>query len=213
MTEPICHRGLDKALEGWSRKAPASANNSPVLDALMDILDAKDRYTAAHCRRVRGLSQLVALKLDLEPPQVRTTLLAALYHDIGKLGIVNSVLNKPGRLDENDMRLMMTHPTVGRELVDNSLAVYRAALVIEQHHESWDGSGYPWGLSGTEILPEARVLKVCDVYDALITDRPYRKAFSHVEAVAIITAGMGTEFEMDAARALLEVTGQLLKAA
>lgn len=211
--DPGAQEMLSAASHFWGRPAQAPGDYSGVLDALMNILDAKDGYTASHCRRVQGLTQLVALQMDLNSHRVRTALLAALYHDVGKLGMANSLLSKPGSLSRHERRLIMTHPTVGRELVDNSLAMHRAALAIEQHHESWDGSGYPWGLKQEQILPEARVLRVCDVYDALTSDRPYRRAFSHADALDIITAGIGTEFEPDAARALLAITAQLERVA
>ena len=180
---------------------------------LMEILDAKDNYTAAHCQRAGMLTQLVAVKVGLEPVQVRTAMLAALYHDIGKIGVTNSILNKPGRLSDYEMHLITAHPTVGRELLESFMMAQRAAEVIQQHHESWDGSGYPLGLRGEEIFPEARVLHVCDVYDALVNDRPYRKAYSHQDALDIIRAGMKTEYDPDAAAVLLEVPEQLKRAA
>ncbi len=199
--------------EGWDSRFSAPGTYVPALDALMQILDAKDGYTALHCRRVRELSQLVSLKMDWPPLMVRTTMLAAYYHDIGKLGICNCVLNKPGRLTDPEMESVQTHPTVGRELIESFLIVQRAALVIEQHHESWDGSGYPHGIAGDTILPEARILRVCDVYDALVTDRPYRQGYAHDEAAQIIREGAGVEFEPQVAEALLRVTQQVRKAA
>ncbi len=97
--------------------------------------------------------------------------------------------------------------------LESFMMAQRAAEVIQQHHESWDGSGYPLGLRGEEIFPEARVLHVCDVYDALVNDRPYRKAYSHQDALDIIRAGMKTEYDPDAAAVLLEVSEQLKRAA
>ena len=199
--------------ERWDSQFSAPGTYVPALDALMQILDAKDGYTALHCRRVRELAQLVAVKMDWQPLMVRTTMLAAYYHDIGKLGICNGVLNKPGRLSPAEREAMQTHPTVGRELIESFLIVQRAAVVIEQHHESWDGSGYPHGAAEDNILPEARILRVCDVYDALVTDRPYRQGYAHDEAAQIIREGIGTEFEPQAAETLLCVTQQLRMAA
>lgn len=188
-------------------------DHAPALDMLMEILNAKDNYTATHCQRASMLTQLVAVKIGLEPVQVRTAMLAALYHDIGKIGVTNSILNKPGRLTGHEMRLITVHPTVGRELLESFMMSQMAAVIIQQHHEAWDGSGYPLRLRGEEILPEARVLHVCDVYDALVHDRPYRKAYSHNDALGIIRAGMKTGYDPDAASVLLEVSEQLRRAA
>ncbi len=197
----------------WDTQFLAAGDYIPALDALMQVLHAKDSYTASHCRRVRRLAESVSLKVGLDPLPVRTAMLAGLYHDIGKLGIVNSVLAKPGRLTASEWRSITAHPTIGRELLESFLSVQRAALVIQQHHESWDGSGYPLGLQEEEILPEARVLRVCDVYDALLSDRPYRPAYAHSQAVEIIANGIGTEFEPEAAEALLTITDELHQAA
>ena len=197
----------------WDRYDLPVGDHAPALDMLMEILNAKDNYTATHCQRAGMLTQLVAVKVGLEPVQVRTAMLAALYHDIGKIGVVNSILNKPGRLTGHEMRLVTAHPTVGRELLESFMMSQRAAVVIQQHHEAWDGSGYPLGLRGEEIFPEARVLHVCDVYDALISDRPYRAAYSHNDALDIIRAGVRAEYDPDAASVLLEVSEQLRRAA
>ncbi len=193
-----------------SYTAPAGV---PALDTLMAALDAKDRYTASHCRRVSVLAHVLAVRLDLGPIGVRTVVLAALYHDIGKIAIMNSVLNKPGALTEDERSVIAAHPTVGGELVEGLLVANRAAWVIKQHHESWDGSGYPMGLTGQEILPESRILRVCDVYDALISDRPYRPAYSPLEATSMVEAGIGTEFEPDVGEVFLEFTSRLRIAA
>ncbi len=197
----------------YDRRSWTSGDYLPALDALMRLLHAKDGYTVSHCRRVSKLSRLVASTIGLEASGVHTAMVAALYHDIGKLGIVNSVLTKPGQLSPSEWRSITTHPTIGCELLESFLTVRRAAVVIQQHHESWDGSGYPFGLRQQEILPEARVLRVCDVYDALVSDRPYRPAYTPSEAVEIITDGIGTQFEPNAAEALLSLAAELRRAA
>jgi len=197
----------------WDSPDLPQDDRAPALDTLMEILNAKDNYTASHCRRVSMLTQLVAAKIGLEAAQTRTAMLAALYHDIGKIGVTNYILNKPGRLSGSEMSLITAHPTVGRELLESFIVAERAALVIQQHHEAWDGSGYPRGLRGEEILPEARVLHVCDVYDALISHRPYRKAYSPNDALDVIRAGMGSDYDPEVGPVLLELSAELRRAA
>jgi putative nucleotidyltransferase with HDIG domain len=197
----------------WDRYDLPVGDHAAALGMLRERLDAKDNYTATHCQRASMLTQLVAVKVGLEPHQVQTAMLAALYHDIGKIGVTNAILNKPGQLTGHEMRLMTLHPTVGRELLESFNMSQRAAVVIQQHHEAWDGSGYPLGLRGEQILPEARVLQVCDVYDALISDRPYRTAYPQNEALDIIRAGINKDYDPNAAAVLLEVSRQLEMAA
>ncbi len=206
-------RPVRNASNTWQRQSFAPGDGIPALDALMQVLHAKDGYTASHCRRVSSLTRLAGPRMGLEPLELRTAMLAAFYHDIGKLGIVNSVLTKPGQLTASEWHSITAHPTIGRELLESFLSVQRAALVIQQHHESWDGSGYPMSLTEEEILPEARILRVCDVYDALVSERPYRPAYAHSEAIEMIVNGIGAEFEPEAAEALLTITDQLHKAA
>ncbi len=193
----------------WFALGQTRNEASRVLDILMTVLNAKDGYTALHCRRVGHLARLVALELEMTDDEIRITSIAALYHDVGKVGIENAVLNKPGHLDAQERGYICTHPTVGMELLHNFLPGKRIGLVIEQHHENQDGSGYPRGLKGDRIFPEADVLRVCDVYDALISDRPYRPAFSPAAAFEIISDGIGTAFEPAVSEALVRVTAKL----
>lgn len=183
------------------------------LDTLMRVLHAKDDYTARHCHQVRDLSVQLGRHLELTPAELDRTAVAALYHDIGKVGITRQVLNKPEGLNSDEWRAIRTHPVIGEELVGSLFAADRVATIIRQHHEAWDGSGYPGGLVGDSILLEAQILHICDVYDALVSDRPYRSAYSHRQALRIIEEGIGSDFCPDIADAFFELTEGLQMAA
>ena len=148
------------------------------LDTLMRILHAKDDYTARHCQQVCDLSIRLGSHLQLTSRELERTALAALYHDVGKVGITGQVLNKPANLTTHEWRAIRTHPIIGEELVCSLCPGERMPAIIQQHHEAWNGQGYPNGLAGDDILLEARILHICDVYDALVSDRPYRSAYS-----------------------------------
>lgn len=185
MRHPPSYRGYPEDL---------SSPENRELDTLMRVLHAKDDYTARHCHQVKDLSVTLGKHLRLTSEQMDRTALAALYHDVGKVGITRQVLNKPARLNRHEWRSIRTHPIIGRELVGSLFSADRLPRIIQQHHEAWDGSGYPDGLAGDDILLEAQILHICDVYDALISRRPYRPPYSRRQALRIIEDGKGSDF-------------------
>lgn len=160
----------------------------------MMIIQAKDAYTYEHCRNVHRLVKRLVGKLGITGARVQDLLLAARYHDIGKILIDDRILNKPGGLDAAEFETMKAHATGGRDIILEFFneATYR---IISQHHERMDGSGYPLGLRGDAILEEARLLAVCDAYDAMVSDRVYKKGKSRDEAIAELRRLSGGHFD------------------
>lgn len=161
-------------------------NVEKVLFSLALSIEAKDHYTEAHCDRLSKYSVALAEKLGL-PEKLRVALRrGALVHDIGKLAVPEHILLKPGPLTAEERKIMQQH-TIAGERICAPLRSFRHVLpIIRHHHEKWDGSGYPDGLKGEQIPLTARILQITDIYDALTTDRPYRKALPPQEALAIL---------------------------
>ena len=158
-------------------------------------LGEKDEYTEEHTRRVALRAVQVGEELGLSPARLRDLATGALVHDIGKLSVPNSILKKPGKLSVDEFAVIKRHPEIGyRMLGDLGFSESVARLVLD-HHERLDGSGYPRGLSGPAMSLEARILAVCDVYDALVSNRVYRNAFSHEDALDILRDEAGTKLD------------------
>ena len=158
-------------------------------------LAEKDEYTEEHTRRVALRAVQVGEELGLSPARLRDLAIGGLVHDIGKLSVPNSILRKPGKLTAHEFAAIERHPEIGyRMLIDLGFCESVARLVLD-HHERLDGSGYPRGLSGPAMSLEARILAVCDVYDALVSNRVYRDAFSHDAAMEILREEAGTKLD------------------
>ncbi len=185
------------------------------LQLLNTTVESKDSYTVGHCQRVRQYARILGEVLGLDDDQLRALQIAADFHDIGKVGIISAILNKPGPLDDFEWRVIYMHPLLGRELWEGAIPrLTDVARIIHQHHERWDGAGYPQGLSGEQIRPEARVLAVADAYDAMCTDRPYRPPLAEPAVLEELYTGAGTQFGPDEAAAFIEIIeGKKLKAA
>ncbi len=164
-------------------------------EKMTQSLMERDRYTGIHSEDVAALACRLARALGLSEDEVERIGAAARVHDIGKIAIPDRILLKPEKLTPDEWKLMRQHPVISAELLAN-LEIYDGSLdIIRHHHEHWDGSGYPDGLKGEQIPLGARILAVADVYNALITDRPYRKAYSHEEALEIIAGMSGKELD------------------
>lgn len=163
--------------------------------SLANALDARDRYTAGHSGRVSELSCAVAAALGMGARGVEDVRIGALLHDIGKIGISDTVLQKPGKLTCEEFELIKQHPQIGRRILEGvqGLAPYLDA--VELHHENWDGSGYPRGQKGEETPLAARIIHVSDAYDAMTSDRPYRQGMTHQRAVSILEENAGSQFD------------------
>jgi len=157
----------------------------------------RDTDTGNHILRMAKYSRLIAEALDLTQEKAELIEAAAPMHDIGKIGIPDTILLKPGKLTAEEFEIMKSHPLVGFEILQNSPSKYLSlgAEIALSHHEKYDGSGYPYGLRGSAIPIEARIVAVADVYDALTSIRPYKKAWSNNEALAHLTANRGSHFD------------------
>lgn len=162
-----------------------------VIQSIATTLEARDKYTARHSQRVADLSVQLARRLGLRDQTIERVRLAALLHDIGKIGIRERVLHKEGKLTPLEMEHIKTHPSIAEQILRPLRQLESIIPPIKHEHEAWDGSGYPDGLAGEEIPLEARIIAVADAYDALTSDRPYRPALSHGEAMYILQEGAG----------------------
>lgn len=165
------------------------------LTALMSALDARDRETEGHSTRVSRMACLLGEELGLNGSQLKALERGALLHDIGKIGISDSILHKPGKLTEDEWRIMRIHPDIGARIVDRIPFLQETLPVIRYHHERWDGSGYPLGLKGEDIPIQARIFAVADVFDALTSSRSYRKKSTAGEAINYLTEQAGVLFD------------------
>lgn len=174
------------------------------LVALARAIEARDPCTGSHLERVTELALAVGTELDLGLDVLRTLWLAALLHDVGKLAIPDSVLSKPGPLTLEEYELMKSHPERGAKILEDVWYLQPAVPAILHHHERWEGTGYPAGLKGEEIPLEGRILAVVDAWDAMLGDRPYRRALAEAEAIAELERGAGTQFDPGVVAAFLK---------
>lgn len=168
-----------------------------VIERLGRAAEYKDNETGLHVKRMSLYAQVIALAAGFSPKWAEELLHAAPMHDIGKIGTPDHILLKPGRLTEEEMVIMRQHVAIGAEILGNcdSSLLQMAANVALYHHEKWDGSGYPHGLAGTAIPIEARIVALTDVFDALTSERPYKRAWTVDEALALINSEAGKHFD------------------
>ncbi len=167
------------------------------LQSLVLALEAKDRYTAGHTKRVTEYTRMVCEAMGLPEAQLEAFCQGAMLHDIGKIGIDPQKINKPGRLTEEEMAMFRSHPSIGRRILEPIKFLEDIIPAVYYHHEKYDGSGYPEGLKGKEIPLSARIVAVADTYDAMTLTRAYRKALSHATAAAELKRCAGTQFDVD----------------
>lgn len=184
---------LSKELE----KATNDIKNN-MLKSIMTLsraIDAKDHYTYGHCDRVISYTYVLSKKLNLSKVAINNLKIGAVIHDIGKIGISDTILNKPGKLTKEEFEIIKTHPSIGYEIVQPLGLDHAIIDMIIHHHERWDGTGYPHGQLNENILLETRILSLADVYDALRSKRPYRDILSFEETKKIITDWSGSHFD------------------
>ena len=178
------------------------------VEALANVLEARDTYTSSHARWITETTLQVGAELGLDPEALKRLELGALFHDIGKIGIPNSILMKPGPLDDDERALLETHPELGERILAPIDQLGDVRPIIRACHERWDGAGYPDRVAGEQIPLESRIIFACDAYDAMTTERPYRKRLSHDEALRRLEEAAGTEFDP----AVVEVCLRVLQA-
>jgi HD-GYP domain-containing protein (c-di-GMP phosphodiesterase class II) len=176
------------------------------LRALTAALEARDRDTHGHSERVVSFSLRLGCEMGLDAEQMRALEFGSLLHDIGKLGIPDSILRKPTRLTEEEWAKMRLHPLLGQRILRGIPFLEGAARVVAQHHERWDGTGYPLRLRGEEIDQNARIFAVADAFDAIMSERVYRRAGRYEEAAAEIESNSGTQFDPEVVEVFLRVS-------
>lgn len=189
--EALIHKSNDLE-EAYSKLN--SSYKSTIL-ALSKAIDARDKYTAGHSERVTNLSLKIGQALNLSSDQLNVLEIAALFHDVGKIGIPDKVLNKPGKLTDEEFNQIKEHPSIGVDILKTIEFLDKTLPMIFHHHEKYKGNGYPSGISGDSIPLESRIICVADSYDAMTSDRPYRKGMPHNIAVDELIKFKGIQFD------------------
>jgi HD-GYP domain-containing protein (c-di-GMP phosphodiesterase class II) len=179
-----------------------------VICGFTQLLDLRDPGTGVHSTRLAEWAVRVARKLGIAEADLYPIEVAALLHDIGKIGIPDSILKKEGKLTDEERALMNKHPEYSWSILRLFPGLEKASLYALHHHESYNGRGYPGGLKGTEIPIGSRIVAVIDAYDAMISNRCYRKGFPHEEAVRRLVADSGTQFDPVVVQAFVEIAAQ-----
>jgi len=181
-----------------------------MVTSLAGAIDAKDPYTKGHSTSVSRYSEALARAVNLPEHEVERIKIGALLHDVGKIGIPESVLKKPGKLNDDEWEIMKQHPTIGAEKVLAPNEALRDLIpIVKYHHERLDGKGYPEGLKGNQIPLAARIVSIADAYHALVSDRPYRKGMAIEKACAILKEGAGIQWDSDLVRAFIPIAPSL----
>jgi putative nucleotidyltransferase with HDIG domain len=175
-----------------------------MLSTLSRAIEARDPYTRGHSARVTAIAEAIARRLGWDNERLELLHVGGPLHDVGKLGVSEEVLAKPGRLDEQELAQIREHPKLGARILLRVAALRGALPYVLYHHERWDGSGYPTGRAGEQIPLEARVLAVADAFDAMTSDRPYRPALDRDEALAEVARCAGTQFDPEIVDAFAE---------
>jgi HD-GYP domain-containing protein (c-di-GMP phosphodiesterase class II) len=169
------------------------------------LIELKDKQILSHVMRIQRLVVKISLTFKLSDEVMKSLLLLAQFHDVGKLGIPDSILFKESPLTENEFTKMKQHSEIGHRITEASSELFNIAHLILKHHEWWNGEGYPLGLKGDEIPFECRILAIIDAFDAMTHSRPYRNAISHKEAIEELTRCAGTQFDPFILRELKEI--------
>lgn len=194
-----------RALENAQLYHDLSNSYDHTLDALVAALDARDKETEGHSRRVVAFTLAVAEQLKIPDGELTAIWRGALLHDIGKIGVPDAILRKPGSLTEEEWRIMRCHPEWGLQILAGIPHLEEACQIVYTHQERWDGTGYPRGLAGEAIPLGARIFAIADTFDAITSDRPYRPGRSYSFARTEIEAGSGTQFDPNVVRAFLQI--------
>jgi putative nucleotidyltransferase with HDIG domain len=178
--------------------------------SLASAIDAKDEYTRHHSARVTEFTIKIARNMGLSEKELEELELAAVLHDIGKIAVPESILNKPGKLSDEEFAKIKEHPGRGQDILKPVIELRGVGNIVRSHHEKYDGGGYPDGLKGKEIPLGARIMAISDAYDSITSMRPYRDATSHRRAVKEIINCTGTQFDPEVVEHFLEVSVSFL---
>jgi putative two-component system response regulator len=194
---------LEQKVEEQAQKIRSAFLNA--ITALVYALEAKDNYTSGHSQRVADISVAIAVELGLSRPEIEKIRLAGLIHDIGKIGVREAVLTKPGKVSAEEYQHILSHSDIGEHILTPIVEDEAILKAVRHHHERYDGTGYPDGLSGEEIPLAARILAVADSYDAIISGRPYRRPESVPAACDEIRRHKGSQFDPKVVSAFLRI--------
>jgi HD-GYP domain-containing protein (c-di-GMP phosphodiesterase class II) len=176
-----------------------------VITALVAAIDAKDPYTQGHSKRVSDLSVAIGKTFDFSETDLRNLQIGSLLHDVGKIGVPDQILQKPSKLTPEEYQLIKQHPAIGKNIMGQVKMLSEALPAIAEHHERLDGSGYPYALKGKEISLIGRIVAVADVFDALTSDRPYRKAQTYTEALEYLRSRKWAIYDQWCVEALVDL--------
>lgn len=218
--KPFEPEELKVSIQNGLKKYELSSHKNIILKDLKELfyktiksisfaLDAKDPYTHGHSLRVTLYSLILANSLDLSDEVLEEIETAGLLHDIGKIGIPQSILCKPGKLTDEEFEIMKSHPEQGEKMIMNIKKLKLIANWLRTHHERWDGKGYPSGLKGDEIPISARIIALADTYDAMTSTRPYRKELEHEVAIQEIARCAGTQFDPELAALFIKLSDEI----
>ena len=210
------HLGIDEIIK--ERTARLQNLQNALIFTLADMVESRDKETGGHIERTTKYTRILIEEMEangvyldeLKNIDKESLISSARLHDLGKVSVADAVLNKPGKLTEEEFAAMQTHCEAGEKIIDNIMTrsedvelLLNAKLIAGNHHERWDGRGYPRGLSGTDIPIQGRIAAVVDVYDALVSVRPYKKAYSCEETISIISENSGSQFDPKIVEALV----------
>ncbi len=193
------------AIENARLYADLQMSYDTTLDALTAALDCRDKETEGHCRRVSEYAVRLAQEIKMDAPAIRVLRRGSLIHDIGKIGVPDAVLHKPGPLTRGEWEVMQKHPQAGWEMLQSIPHLREEVLLVLTHQERWDGKGYPFGLEAEAIPLNARLFAIVDAFDAILSDRPYRKGRPYEDAAAIIEGEAGRQFDPALVEAFLQI--------
>lgn len=200
---------LIEAYYPWKLLGDQSGVLLASLQVMARAVDQKDPYTSDHSQNVARYAVRIAREMDLPEADVERIRIGALMHDIGKIGISGRIIRKPGKLTPDEQATMMHHSVVSASIIEHLDIIGESAEMVRHHHERLDGAGYPDGLAGEQVPLGSRIILVADAFDALTTDRPYRKGISRARAVAILEQNAGTQFDRVAVDALRRIVARL----
>jgi len=210
-SNPASIHEIRELIESFARAAAAVRESRENLQqayvefigSLAGALDARDDYTAGHSRRVSEYSCVIAEEMKITGTALEIIRVGALLHDIGKIGVMDSVLRKPSKLTSDEMSMVQQHPSIGRRILEGVRGFQSYLPIVELHHENWDGTGYPLHLSDLKVPLCARIVHVADAYDAMTSARPYRSALGHDTAMRELKRYAGIQFDAEVVRALV----------
>jgi putative two-component system response regulator len=212
------HLNIDELIRERTKQLSRLQNS--IVSVLANLVENRDKGTGSHIERTSAFIKILLIEMrkrgiyedEMQDWDIDKIISSARMHDLGKISITDIIINKPGKLTTDDYEIMKTHALEGERIIDEIIAqtgegefLRNARLFAGYHHERWDGKGYPYGLAGKDIPLQGRIMAIVDVYDALVSERPYKKAFSDEEAVKIIMQNAGSHYDPEIAKVFFEV--------